>query len=181
MKTVAIALILLLLSMTINKGEILEQTLPDAGRKIAGARLPFYRHVFDLKNTRHLKFSVKASQDGFLLFSEKIANSMNYNIDHEYVEVNIGAHGNKKTLIRVGTMDGNGEDVNTLKILSSNKFSYFWATWDNGIIKLGHGFEINQDVIIQRSYPATTDIKYLALFNGFGSEGFWRLFIGIYY
>ncbi len=69
--------------------------------------------------------------------------------------------------------------VDTPDILTNTEFRYFWITWSDGVIRVGHGFIIGEDIIMEKNYPTSTDINYLALFNGMGSDGIWKLYTGI--
>ncbi len=170
--------------MGLKQTDILVESLFDAGAQLAGNRVGHYRHVLDLNKRSCIRFAVKASWDAFLLFSEKHITSINYNTDFEYVEVNISGWNNDVTIMRVGTMGESGEKVvNSPDILNNTAYKYFWVAWQGGggNITLGHGLVIGEDAIIERPYNATIDIKYMSLFNGFGSGGQWHVYAGTYY
>ncbi len=70
--------------------------------------------------------------------------------------------------------------VETPNLLNVSIVRPFWLSWDHRHVKFGHTFDIGQEIIMQKPYPSTIDIKYLGLFNGFGMDGQWRLYTGIY-
>ena len=47
------------------------------------------------------------------------------------------------------------------------------------MMKVGYGFEIGENMFMQTAYPGTTDMKYLALWNGWGFDGTWEIYAGI--
>ena len=167
-----------LIVLAIKQNEIMSESIPDAGRKGGANRVPFYRELMHITDRNHIRFSVKAKHNALLLLSERPANSIDYYTDHEYLEISIGAWSNTKSNIRLGTMQGSDGQVNTTNILNPSTYNYFWVAWNEGIVKLGHEFMIDENVIMTRSYPATIDLKYLAIFNGFGSNGTWELYAG---
>ncbi len=63
--------------------------------------------------------------------------------------------------------------------MSDERFSNFWASWYGGVMRFGYGMEIGRNVIIEKTYNSTLDIKFLALLNAFGSAGEWQVYAGI--
>ncbi len=72
-------------------------------------------------------------------------------------------------------MDGTITSIVFIKQVSWHKSE------GEGIIKVGHGLLVGENVIMEKIYPAMIDIKYLGIFNGFGAGGQWKLFTGIHY
>ena len=165
--------------LAIQQSGIIEESLPNAGHQSAGARLPHYRNMLDITRRNHIRFSVKAASNSFLFLSEKLVNTIDYNNDHGYAEIALGGWGNSKSIIYRGTMFGESGAVSTPGILDGTAFKNFWASWNNGVIKVGSGFIIGDNVIMEKWYPLTTHIKYLALLNAYGSSGNWKLYPGI--
>ncbi len=164
----------------IKNVEIIEEILPDAGTQPMSARLPHYRTVLNISSRTQLRFGVRALHNSYLMLSEKPANTIDYSTYHDYAEIGIGGWINLKSIIYVGTIGGSAGAVDTHGILNNTEFRYFWVTWSNGIIRVGHGFIMGKNIIMEKNYPSTTEIKYLSLFNGFGSDGAWQLYAGIY-
>ncbi len=157
--------------------EVIEMTLPDGGLLDAGQKIPHYRSVMDLRWRSYVRFAVKAETSAHLLLSEKPVDTVIYGTDHDYMEIILGGAQNSVPAIRIGTMQGTDGIVNTPNILNSTAFNKFWISWSNGMIQVGQGHEIGHDVFMGRSYPSSTEIKYLALFNR-GSGGHWKLYLG---
>ncbi len=179
-------LILPIVVFTTNQDGIIEVSLPNAGtQKIGAKRIPYYRSVMDLADKKQVRFAVKATQccqgAANLLFSEKQASTIIYNTDHDYFEITLPFNGNDRMGIRVGAMKGSIDYTSTPNIWIGKMFTYFWAYWSGNVIKVGYGLNIGQDVLMEKSFPPTIDINYLALFNGYGSGADWRIFTGIYY
>ncbi len=55
-------------------------------------------------------------------------------------------------------------------------FKHFWASWDNGVFRVGYGFVMGRDVFLEKPNPSTIEINYLSLFNGWGSGGEWQIY-----
>ncbi len=165
----------------IEQEDIIEESLPDSGNIDGGDKIPFYRSVLELSGRQYIRFALKSGGNAGLLFSEKLANTINYNTDYDYIEFAFGGWDNVKTVIRIGTMSGDAGYVYTPGILDSTTFKYFWIGWESGMITLGHGFVIGDNVIIKKLYPSTIDIKYFGIYNGWGYGGDWKIYTGIYY
>ena len=126
----------------------------------------------------HIRFAVKTERSACILFSETPANSIDTSTNTDYAEVCIGVWENGKCIIRVGDLSSNAGKVDTPDILEATAYKYFWISWDTGVIKLGNGFVIGESIITEKNYPSTTDVKYLALFNGYSFGGEWKIYIG---
>ncbi len=94
------------LTLAIKQSDILEETLPDSGHQVAGARLPYYRTVLDLRGRQHIRFALKAGHSSNVLLSENQADCILYNSDIAFIEISIGGWFNTKSIIRIGTMEG---------------------------------------------------------------------------
>ncbi len=169
------------MTQAIRQTEIIVESIPNGGVVLGGNKFPLYRSVLDLTERNHIRVSVKAANDAFLLFSERYANSIVINTDTDLFEVLIGGWSNTKSVIRVGDIatSKTGGVCDTPNILDATDFRYFWIAWNKGLVKVGSGFTIGQNVFMQKSYPATTDVKYLSLWNGWGSDAEWKIYAGI--
>ncbi len=88
----------------IKQTEIIKESLPDAGGHVGAAMIPYYVNVLDLTNRNHIRFAVKCGGAATLLFSERLATSIDYNTDFEYTQIGLGGWGNTASIIRVGNM-----------------------------------------------------------------------------
>ena len=153
-------------------------TVPNANQAPV-AKLSLFRSVLELTGRNHIRFAVKAGKDYHLLLSGKLVNTINSNTDSDYIEILIGGTGNSRSTIRVGILSGWAGEISTPGILDPLAFKYFWMSWINGVFKVGFGFEIDQNSFMERSYdPLVVDIKYLALCNGWETEGTWEVYKG---
>ena len=103
----------------IHQDDIIQESLPDGGSIDGGDKIPFFRSVLELNERQSIRFAVKSGGNAGLLFSENLANTIDYNNDFDYVELALGGWGNAKTLIRIGTMTGDAGYVYTPGILLS--------------------------------------------------------------
>ncbi len=172
--------------LAILQDGIMEVSLPDGGGKIGVDRLPLYTYTLDLNGRQHIRFFVKACHDAFLLFADKYANTIDINTDHGHIEVQFAGMGNAQSVIRTSPMlQHNAFDiwtggVSTPNLLDGSIFNSFWISWQDGVMKVGYGLEINRNTMMQRNYPMF-DVKYLSLWNGWGCGGMWKLFVGMRY
>ncbi len=172
------------IAITLSAGQydIIEISLPNAGNVGATSRIRKYQSVLDISSNQYIRFAVKARNNAHLLFSEKPASNISSNTD-EFIEIGIGEYSNSKSKIGLwNIMENPGEKswttVRTANILDSSNYEYFWVSWSDHEIKIGHGLLIGTDVFLQESYSPTLVIKHLALCNTWGSAGQWKLFIG---
>ncbi len=168
------------IALAVRQTVVQEESLPDLGNYEGAAMIPYWRSVLDLTYRQYIQFAVKGTQDAALLFSERHANTINYTTDFDYVMFTIGGWWGDYSIIRVGIMTGDVGRVNTSDILDSSQFINLWISWSNSTMRIGHGLEVGSNVFMKKPYPAaTTEIKYLALFNGWGHPGSWRLYPGM--
>ena len=171
-------LLLSLPVLAITQDDILEVNLPSMGRHTGTQRIPHYQHILALDGRQYIRFIVRTKQ-AFMLFSEKNVNLINRNTDTDYIEVNLGCgNDGSKSRIGVSSTVASAHNINTPNIVNINVFKYLWISWYGGKIKVGGGFQVEQDIIIQRNYPSTLDINYLALY-GWGFSSDWKIFTGI--
>ncbi len=88
----------------IKQSEIIQETVLDAGGHVGAAMIPYYVNVLDLTNRNHIRFAVKSGGAATLLFSERLATSIDHNTDFEYTQIGLGGWGNTASIIRVGNM-----------------------------------------------------------------------------
>lgn len=87
---------------------------------------------------------------------------------------------NTLSIIRLGTMFGWTNRAQTPGILDATAFKSFWVSWDYGVIRVGRGMNVGQDVFMDKVFDSSTiNIKYVGVFNGFGSPGSWKFNKGI--
>ena len=164
--------------LVITQDDILEVNLPSMGRYTGTQRINHYQHILALDGRQYIRFTVKTKQ-AFMLFSEKNVNLINRNTDTDYIEVNLGCGSDgSKSRIGIGSTVASAHNIDTPNIVNINVFKYLWISWYGGKIKVGRGFQVEQDIIIQSNYPSTIHINNLALY-GWGFSSDWNIFTGI--
>ncbi len=102
----------------------------------------------------------------------------------------LGAVGNTQAIIRIGSLTDMTGIMNTANTLHVSIFRDFWVSWSGGMVRVGTGLQVGQNVItddsdsnvkLEKAYPSTIDINYLSLFNGYGADGDWHLYKGNYF
>ncbi len=168
------------MTLAINQAEIIQESLPDGGMQ-GKVRIHSFREVLDVTTRHHIRFAVKAGTSPTLLLSQKHISSIDINT-HDYLEIfNIGGYGNSKSMIGLGVLLNDTGAIETPNILDAAIFTCFWMSWTDGVIKVGRGVVIGHHVFMEKAYPLNIDINYLAVWNGYGSGGQWRIYEGIYY
>ncbi len=165
--------------LAINQGEILQESLPDGGMQ-GSSRVQSFSEMLDVTSRQHIRFAVKAGTSPTLLLSQKRISSIDINTP-DYLEILIGGYGNSKSMIGIGALVNDIGATDTPNILDATSFNCFWMSWTDGVIRVGIGFVIGQDIFMEKIYPMNIDINYLAVWNGYGSGGEWQIYAGIYY
>ena len=63
-------------------------------------------------------------------------------------------------------------DPNAMALSQIPKFDRFWITFNNGQIAVGrHG---NTEALMEWTDPNPSEVKYVGIFTGYGSEGYWK-------
>ncbi len=138
----------------------------------------FSKKLLDVSKRNHIRLAIKADKSAFILLSAKPAKSINQNNYFKFIELLIGGWLNTKSIIRVGNMESSNGATNTPNILKPHSFIHIWVSWDNNFIRVGRGFIIHENVFMARRYPGSINVKYLALFKGYGSGGKFELYPG---
>ncbi len=140
-----------IMALVIAEEETIEISLSGDTTATIQDRIQQYMTVLeDLSIRQHIKFALKAGSDAYLLLSEKEAYNIDTNTDNDYV---IGMWGNVRSIIRVGSFSTVIGMVLTADILDPSTFKEFCLSWNGGIVKVGRGFGVNEDIIMQNSYP----------------------------
>ena len=124
-----------------------------------------YHCMLGVSAMNNITLSVKGANDALILLSEETVDNITTN---HFMEVVLGGWTNTQSKIRVGEWDSADNLVSTPSLLDENEFRNFWMSWDSSLSKVGNGFDIGQQEIMQASYPSTTNVHYL---GGFGWDG----------
>ena len=112
-------------------------------------------------------FTVRAKNDAHLgFFSES---------QEQLYEIVIGGWGNAKSVLRrvIPSVVAYNETA-TPNILNPNEDRPFWADVKNGLIRLGSGNIIGNDIILKWQDNQPLDPTYVGFMTGFGSTGIWK-------
>jgi len=135
-----------------------------------------YDRIFDeeLGLTKSVTFTVRAAHDAHIGFFTKSKST------EEVYEIVIGGWGNSRSAIRRKNQGANKKELYRHGIVSSSEARAFWASADNGLIQLGHGIVVGQQVIFSWQDPIPLETKYVGIMTGWGSTGEWNVCIGDY-
>ncbi|ESN92668.1 hypothetical protein HELRODRAFT_189560 [Helobdella robusta] len=117
-------------------------------------------------------FRLKAAADGHVALSYVYGDT-----DRRTYEVVLGAHGNRKSLIRYG---GKGEvmvERLTPSILDSAELRPFWVSWNVNCVRVGRGLEVDKDLIMEwTNIPLHQHhlVNLVSVSTGPASEGRWE-------
>ena len=110
-------------------------------------------------------FTVRAKNDAHLgFFSES---------QEKLYEIVIGGWTNTKSVIRRVTQH-NHDETATPNILNPNEDRPFWADAKNGLIRLGSGIIVGNDIILKWQDNQPLDPSYVGFMTRWGSSGIWN-------
>ena len=116
-----------------------------------------------------LIFTVRAPGDAHLgYFSER----KNYGNEEGLYEIVIGGWGNGRSVIRRQGSEKLG--ISTPNILNPNEDRPFWADAKDGLIRLGRGNTIGNEIILQWQDNQPLDLTYVGFMTGWGSSAIWN-------
>ena len=122
-----------------------------------------------LPKNKAIRFSVKAGNDAHLgFFSDKKG-------DHENYEVVLSGWGNKKSVIRESAGGKNQVELATKNLLNKNQYRKFWASAQNGLVRVGKGSVIGKNLLMKWQDPKPHTATYIGLKSGWGSDGRWKV------
>jgi len=75
----------------------------------------------------------------------------------------------------VSNQGTNQVGASTSSIVSSSEARQFWASASNGLIQLGHGSVIGEQIILSWQDPNPHEAVYVGLMTGWGSTGSWNV------
>lgn len=133
-----------------------------------------YRTVHrSLIDQTQLVFKVRAQKDA------KVALLIVHgNIRTASYEVEIGAQGNSKCLLKVKTSVGDiVSEVNTPSVLNEMELRAFWISWHNGTVRFGSGDSVDQNQLLSVVDPQPAYRRHIhsaAVATGDGPNGEWE-------
>ena len=72
-------------------------------------------------------------------------------------------------MIRESSQGANQVVVNTNGLLSGDEDVDFWASAKNGVVRLGLGHSIGDEIIMEWTDPNPNTVTYIGLMRGWGS------------
>ena len=116
---------------------------------------------------KDIVITVRAKNDAHLgFFSES---------QDKFYEIVIGGWTNTKTVLRrVIPSEVDYNETATPNILNPNEDRPFWADVKNGLIRLGSGNIIGNDIILKWQDNQPLDATYVGFMTGWGSSGIWK-------
>jgi len=114
-------------------------------------------------------FSVKAKNDAHIgFFSDKKGLS-------EVYEIVLSGWGNKKSVIRQKNQGRNEVSISTRGLLDKRRFKDFWADAKGGLVRVGKGITVGQNIMMQWKDPNPHTATYVGFMTGWGATGDWRV------
>ena len=115
-------------------------------------------------------FTVRATTDAFIGYFSYLSTFGNGGGLYEIV---IGGWSDTKSIInRKGS--GVSPLTDTLDILNPNEDRPFWVDAKNGLVRLGKGNTLGNDIIVQWQDPSPLDPIYIGFMTQSGSTGIWN-------
>ena len=120
-----------------------------------------------LTEDKDIVITVRAKNDAHLgFFSES---------QDKFYEIVIGGWTNTKTVLRrVIPSEVDYNETATPNILNPNEDRPFWADVKNGLMRLGSGNVVGNDIILKWQDNQPLDPSYVGFMTGWGSSGIWK-------
>ncbi|KAJ8298660.1 hypothetical protein KUTeg_022720, partial [Tegillarca granosa] len=137
----------------------------------------FNRHLasygINTNSTQSVAFKVKAKNDAYVgLFTNKPDNKTT-----DFYFIAIGGWKNTGSVIR-NTRHGQPKFSDfSGNFLSENEYRDYWVSWSDGIIRVGYGLHVGDNIFMEYDDPEPYDVNYAAVATGYGSEGDWIFYI----
>ena len=132
----------------------------------------YHMRNMPLGASKAVTFSVQAGNDAHLgFFSDKKATT-------EVYEIVISGWGNTQSAIRQKSQGKNQVTKSTRGLLSRNKMVDFWADAVDGLVRLGKGKLVGQNVLMQWQDPNPHVASYVGVMTGWGASGRWSICTG---
>ena len=126
----------------------------------------------ELDSGKSIIFTVRAPHSAHIGF-------MCDGCSNEFYEILIGGWSNTQSVIRrktLGTLDGHAKvTASTAGILDPNEDQPFWADALNGLVRLGKGNIIGQNVVMQWQDPNPIIPNSIGFMTGWGTSGDWNI------
>merc|ERR1719394_97617 len=128
-----------------------------------------YNTIFDqpLGSSKAITFTVRANNDAHVGF---FSNSKSLS---EVYEIVIGGWGNSWSVIRESNQGANQVAQATSQIVSGSEDRDFWASAENGLVQLGLGHKIGEQVVLAWQDPNSHEAMYVGVMTGWGADGVW--------
>jgi hypothetical protein len=136
-----------------------------------GGNTQTYDTIFDqpLGPDKSLIFRVKAANDAHVGFFGADQSTS------EVYEIVLGGWGNTQSVIRESNQGRNQVVVPTPGLVSGDEMRPFWATANNGLIRVGRGLTIGDDEFMRWQDPVPHAPAYVGIMDGWGSDGTWEM------
>ena len=126
----------------------------------------------ELNSGKSITFTVRAKDAAHIGF-------MCVGCSDEFYEIVIGGWGNTKNAIRrktLNTLHGPaGVTESTEGILNHNENRPFWADALNGLVRLGKGDILGQNIVMQWQDPKPIIPNSIGFMTGWGASGDWNI------
>ncbi len=103
--------------------------------------------------------------------------SANPSAFENYIEIVIGGWGDSQSVFRIESFGG-GSPQPTSDLLNAAQFKKLWLSWSNNKIVFGKGGNVGSEPVLGLPFSGDFDIKYMAVYNGYGSGGEWKIYLG---
>jgi len=130
-----------------------------------------YNTIFEqpLGSSKSITFTVQANNDahvGFFSSSKSLS---------EVYEIVIGGWGNSMSVIRESNQGANQVSEATSQIVSGGEAREFWASAENGLVQLGRGSIVGEQIVLSWQDPNPHEAMYVGVMTGWGATGIWNV------
>ena len=112
-------------------------------------------------------FELKACRDGHVVLMDRVGDDVAY-------ELTIGSSGNDWCVIRKQRQTTDVAGAYTPDILNCDQMLPFWVSWVDGLIQLGRGSMIGDDLIVSWQDAEPLAVSHVSISTYSTSEGYWQ-------
>ena len=130
----------------------------------------FYPNV--VSKITSFTFQVMSPNDAHVLLSSQLSDASGVAL----YEISIGGWVNTQSVICKAKDCGTiYSTASTVGVVSGSQFKWLWVSWTGGVVAVGQGQTVGQNVFLSYTDPSPTAVNYIGVATGWGATGLWML------
>ncbi|KAK6186265.1 hypothetical protein SNE40_008335 [Patella caerulea] len=132
---------------------------------------PLSRFGFNVESVTSLKFTVRACGNAHVIIQKQSTADLYTNGNYVFV---IGSYGNTYLQIKNAVHGAFLSNYNGV-LLSCTEFRPLWVIWDDAMLSIGSGDEVNTNILLSHPLTPPLEIKHAFLLTGWGDDACWDI------